>query len=165
MRTERRTLTEAAGIVGKAKSNLLKTLKQHGLRPDKNMRYDMQKVLLAVKDGLVRDKNALANIDADPGSLIEKRLIEQVRKLTAEADTFEFKLAEMRGDYVTRAKWKADVGRIAEAFRAAVNIWIQSTAAEVGDAVTKGRLEHGRALAFQHIQGAFDAGKEDNPDT
>ena len=165
MKVERKTLAEAARIVQRTTPHLHRTLKRCGVRPDKNKRYDMQKVLLAVKDGLAKDRAALASVEAEAGSLVEKRLIEQVRKLTAEADTFEFKLAEMRGDYVTREKWKADVKRISEAFRMAVNIWIQSTAAEIGDAVTKQRLEQGRALAFQHIKGAMDAGAEADTDT
>ncbi len=149
------TITEAAEIYGKTKQTLSRQLKRHGVRPDAKGLYDVAQVAAACKAGAAADKNAIsAAIEAgvfEAGSIHEKKLIEQVRKLTAEADTAEFKLAQLRGEHIPVDVFKAELHSMGQAFRQSVDIWIQTTAAEIGSPDVKKKLKDAQKTAYAAI--------------
>jgi len=157
------TLSDAARQYGKSKQAMSKQLNRHGVAPNKDGMYDCAKVAIAVMAGAASDKNAtnaaLSSGKIKAGSLIEQKLREQVRKLTADADTAEHHLARLRNEVIPLTEFEARRKEIGDAFFQAVDTWIKTTAAEVGDVAFKRKLEDARRKAFAAIQAAMGVGE------
>ena len=158
----RTTLSEAAVVYGISAQGMQKKLRRHGVAPDARGTYDAARVAEAVREGALADKRGLAEAAAkaggvEVGSIHGKKLIEQVRKLTADADTAEFRLGMLRGEHIPITEHRERVGRIVRVFRQAVDVWIATTAAECGDPVVKRRVEDARRKAFGAIAAEWEA--------
>jgi len=154
------TIEEASERLGKTAPAVLKQLRRHGIRKGPRGDYDAAEVFRAAKLGAEMDRAQLVEESGGAGggdSLMEQKLREQIRKLTADADTAEFRLAQLRGEHVALSEHRERVSAVARAFRQAVDIWIATTAAEVGRADIKAKLEDGRRKAYAAIETEWSA--------
>jgi hypothetical protein len=160
MKAKRITQQEAAKEYGKTVQAISKQLKRHGLRADKAGKYDAEKVADAMKAGALLDKNKFAEQLASgafpKGSLHEQRLVEQVRKLTAEADTAEFKLEQMRNEVISIADHRDRIQAIVNTCKRTIQIWVNTTAAEIGTPEIKQKLEQAQRKAFAAAEAEYD---------
>jgi hypothetical protein len=164
MKRKKIRLTDAAELYGKTKAAMYRQLKRRGIAADKDGLYDEKAVSAAVHAGALEDKNAVQKlIDEgafESGSMMEKKLVEQVRKLTAEADTAEFKLAQMRGDHIPKPQHRERLLAIVNACKRTIDVWVKTTAAEVGKPAFKKKLEEAQRKAYAATEAEYEAATE-----
>ncbi len=152
------TLNEAAEMLGKSVQAVMKQAARHGVKKLANGKYNTAKLMAAARNGAMMDKQRIAGANPrkkkpaddseNDADLLIQKLQQQVRKLTADADTAEHHLARLRGEVIPETEHRERVMAIVQACRQTIDSWIKTTAAEVGNSEIKRKLEDARRKAY-----------------
>ncbi len=156
------TLTAAAAALGKTKQALSRTLKRHNIIPDANGRFDAAKVFEAAKTGALRDKARVASGTVQGDDIYRRKVEQQIRHLTIQADRADFELKKATGGYISKEDCHKRMLALATACRRTIDVWIKTTSNAVGSVAMKHKLEDARRQAFEVVQREFEEAQNAN---
>jgi hypothetical protein len=107
------------------------------------------------KSGLWRVADAVAEIEKrrDAATAGPDRDLKR-EKLLLECDILRDRRDRDRGDHIPLDQFRSELNAIAQAFRWSVDIWVKTTAAEIGNPDVKRKLEDARRKAYKAILAA-----------